>query len=300
VIVGVAMMVGPSPASAASDLHRPCSAIDAGLWRVDPDTGALLVCTAADSGPRWEPQGQGTPIAPTPTTSVPGTRSGSVAAMALKTVGPVAGDPCPVVDAETLSGSTGARLRCQGTPPSAVWTLVPMGSNGPTVSSAWFLPRLVRDARRALDPLDPDLGDPTGLPPGVSLPAGTVQLAGSPWRLPPDDWWKHNRWEIQATVGSTDLEALNNWFGAQCQAIGWYYDPLRVERFPYQNPPNREYDTSVVMVAGECRTYAGSAGDPSRRRPWFLEWSVALRPGEARAELVVELRASTRLGGRPG
>ena len=195
-----------------------------------------------------------------------------------------------------LSPVDGTRLECGD---DGVWNAVEPTPQQPPSSGLVTPPVPAYPDVPGVDPLDPDLGNPNGLPPGVVLPPGTSMLAGSPQRLVSQDYLKHAEWMIQARVASTDLEALNAHFGKQCAAIGWLYDASATERFPKQNPPNATYDRSVAMVAGQCRTIAGSEDEPWKPRPWFLAWSVALRPGATSAELVVELCSNTRLGGRP-
>ena len=140
----------------------------------------------------------------------------------------------------------------------------------------------------------------TGLPPGVSLPPGTRVRAGSPLRFTAVDWWKRARWMTLADLAGTDLEAVQEHFAAQCEGIGWRVDAERVQRLPDAPPPGRSYDRATRMLIGSCRTRAGSATDPTRRRPWYLAWSATLRPGAGSMELVVELRDTSPHGGRFG
>lgn len=284
-----------APHAAASDLHDSCTVLDAGLSRVEPMTGVALVCTSTDTGMRWENPGSGPAVIPAASARLTGLGVEAPTAAAIATLVRV-GERCPVAgEAQILTD--GHPVRCVLRDSRLRWTEVllvadPVPGSGTTGQLPIARPLIV-------DPLDPDLGDPSGLPPGVSLPPGAVMLAGSPQKLASIDYFKNASWMIQATVPGSDAEAITTFFAGQCATIGWFHDATRVERLPAQNPPGAFYDQSVTMVAGECRTYAGSAGDPTRRRPWFLTWSGSVRPGASQVELVVELRANSRLGGRP-
>jgi hypothetical protein len=304
VAVTVALGVG-IPAALAGDNHQVCQVSDRGTILPDPYTGELRICTVTPTGNRWELIGTGVEVAaPTPastTTVTPITTPPSTVPVN-SGFAPVAGGGCQRPNEQRLSPA-GTTLICTVAGPAQTWTEIAPGAQGYTklvplqVPFASYSPG---ESSGTADPLDPDLGNPTGLPPGVALPPGTTVIDGFPQRLPSEDWWKNAEWLTEGHIATTDMEAVSTWFGDQCAKIGWWFDPLRVERYPNQNPPGPGYDRSVSMVAGECRTTAGSAGDPTRKRPWFLWWSVALRPGATQLELVVEVRSHTRLGGRPG
>jgi hypothetical protein len=295
-VAASAIVVGPRPAVAA----ETCRVDEVGILHADPYTSEITQCIDSPDGPpTWQvPQPGVTPQATNALATAVKQVAGSVGS-ALQTARsgqPAAGTACAQKGRVMLSPTDGTRLECGD---DGQWSAIAPSPQQPPSSR---LPSPLLPASPDVpggDPLDPDLGNPTGLAPGVSLPPGTTMLAGSPERLPSQDYFKNAEWMIQATVASTDLEAVNQHFGEQCAAIGWVYDPAAVERFPEQNPPNRSYDRSVTMVAGQCRTVAGSEEERWKQRPWFLAWSVALRPGATRTELVVELRSNTRLGGRP-
>lgn len=281
--------------AAATDLHTACSPLDAGLTRVEPITGVALLCISTDTGMRWEYPGSGPAVVPGASARLAGLGVESPTPAAIAALARI-GERCPIAgEAQILTD--GHPVRCALGDAGLRWTEVllvtdPIPGGATTGQLPIARPLIV-------DPLDPDLGNPTGLPPGVSLPPGAVMLANSPQQLASIDYFKNASWMIQATIAGTDAEAVTTFFAGQCAAIGWYYDAKRVERLPVQNPPGPFYDQTVTMVAGECRTYAGSAGDPTRRRPWFLTWSASVRPGANEVELVVELRANSRIGGRP-
>ncbi|MCU1343993.1 MAG: hypothetical protein JWL70_259, partial [Acidimicrobiia bacterium] len=179
------------------------------------------------------------------------------------------------------------------------------GLSDPNIAglSETIAPHLNLDAlgdAKAVDPLPYDLGNPTGLPPGLVLPPGTRVLNGFPKPMPSEDWFKAHSWITQGFINTTNLEAINSYFVQQCANIGWLYDPRRVTRLPAPTPPAKGYDTSVQMVIGECRTVLGSSTDPTRIRPWYFTWSVARRFGAPQLELVVQLKSSPHEGGRPG
>ncbi len=150
-----------------------------------------------------------------------------------------------------------------------------------------------------VDPLPPDLCGEQGLPPGVALPPGTTVLPGQPTFSPATDWTKVRRCQLAGTVATRDPEAVHRHFVAQCAALGWWYDRRGDERLPTDPLPGPFYDRDVQMVLGECRTRAGSPTDRRQRQPWYLAWGVTLRPGADRLELIVEVRDTSRIGGRP-
>lgn len=276
------------PAVAVHRAGERCSRDQLSAERIDPVTGTVVRCAAGDGGWQWR-AADGAPAAPTTTVAAwPSTNS------------PFAEGKRCSVGSVALAPDSGARLTC----PKGTWEVDPPGSSVlppmevPAVPEVPALPRVVAVVDD--DSLDPDLGNPTGLPPGVTLPPGTTVLTGSPRALPSDDWWKYHRWLTEATVATTNLEAIHAWFVGQCANLGWVYEATKVERLPSSPPPGRFYDQAWTMVIGECRTAAGSAVDPSRKRPWYLSWGVSLRQGAAVADLVVELRATSHLGGRPG
>jgi hypothetical protein len=279
-----------------------CRSDQIGLLHADPYTAVLTQCIEGPGGnASWEvpqpgvtPPPGNTPLAANAlATAIKGVAGG--VGSALVTSGARSLGACTSPGRVMLSPVDGTRVTCGD---DGVWApdvVSRSSSSSRLVGTASPIPQ----PAPLVDPLDPDLGNPTGLPPGVSLPPGTTMLAGSPARLASKDYFKHAEWMIQATVASTDIEAISEHFARQCLAIGWLYDPKTVERFPDQNPPNRSYDRSVPMIAGQCRTAAGAEEERWAVRPWFVAWSVALRPGATSAELVVELRSNTRLGGRP-
>jgi len=298
---------------------RPASAVTAGDWcgkeRVnqgaldtDPNFPARpLVCQDSATGFRWQPGTPGAPsIAATPMKGPLGQAAPS----------PAAGQYCATGSASTLAAETARVLICQ----SNRWVEQPLGPalnnrdpldavvagipdaniDGIPASIAPDLTTDVLGTAAVHDPLPYDLGDPTGLPPGVVLPPGTTVLGGFPKMSPSDDWWKAHSWITEAFVATSNLEAVNAHFVQQCANIGWLYDPRREARLPTPTPPAPGYDKSVQMVLGECRTVLGSPTDPTRVRPWYMVWSVARRFGSPSVELVVQLTDTPREGGRPG
>jgi len=300
---------------------RPATAVKAGDWCGPSRTNQVELSTdpTANAEPLvchenlWQP-GQPTPdpppaeAAPDPAEAVPAVEG---------PVGRELGDYCagPPSPIRTLSGSSGQPLICEdnhwaaepGVPLGERAPLDPQVDGIPDANvdglSDSIAPHLNADAlgtANVTEPLPFDLGNPTGLPPGVGLPPGTRVLNGFPRAMPSEDWWKANRWLTEAVVSTTNIEAVNAHFVKQCANIGWLFDPRRVTRLPVPTPPAKGFDQSVTMVLGECRTVLGSPTDPTRIRPWYMAWSASLRPGSPTVELVVELRSSPREGGRPG
>lgn len=296
-----AVASGRALAAVAGSVHagERCRSDQEGSAALDADTGRPLVCTIDIDGARRWVEGAGQISTGLRLPSVPELPVGRVV---IPGAHPRAGDPCPDETARVVSAETGRLLIC----PYGEWLETSLMSTSP-LPAVPDLPPLGLEADPAAPPADDterlpyELGDPTGLPPGVELPPGFVAAEGSPERRDSQDFWKAARWLNHGYVtGTTDMEAINTWFVGQCAEIGWLYDPRRVERLPLQNPPARNYDTTVSMVLGECRTVAGSATDPTRIRPWYLAWGITLRPGATQLELVVELRSFPRAGGRSG
>lgn len=276
-----------------------CAADLDGAAALDAGTGRPLVCRIDLDGVRRWVEGGGTISTGLRLPTLPEVPSGRVIVPGAH---PRAGDACPGDGNRVVSAETGRLLIC----PYGVWVETSLAATTPLPSLPSLPPLELPEADagtsdEAEAALPYELGDPTGLPPGVELPPGFVPAAGSPEERESQDFWKASRWLNHGYVtGTTDAESINNWFVGQCAEIGWLYDPRRVERLPAQNPPAKNYDTSVSMVLGECRTVAGSATDPTRIRPWYLAWGISLRPGATQLELVVELRSFPRAGGRSG
>jgi len=305
---------------------RPAMAVKAGDWcgpsksnegelSTDPlHPAAPLVCRQIDGaqGFRWQP---GSPVAGSPGNGVPDAAApaGAPARQALPAES--AGRYCATPGVQVLDQNAQV-LECQ----SNRWTAAPAGSatsntdpldaqvngisdpqvDGISESIAPALSSKVLGNAPAKDPLPYDLGNPTGLPPGVTLPPGTTVWGGYPKSTPSDDWWKAADWITEGTVSGSNLEAVNTYFAQQCANIGWLFDPRRVSRLPSPTPPAKGYDYSAQMVVGECRTVLGSSTDPTRLRPWYLKWGITQQPGSPVLDLVVQLGSEPHEGGRPG
>jgi hypothetical protein len=285
-----APLLTASPAAGATAEGARCSLSDSGRSALDPSTGQTVVCAPGQGGLLWRTGVAATPAPTAPTRPAPPTASPR----------PAAGGRCAVAGSTILDAATAEELLCTDGAAGRSWVGQGVGAQLAPLET----PVVDGDAGAGLGPdalLPPDLGNPTGLPPGVSLPPGMAVLPGYPFSTKPLDYWKRNRWITMGTIaGSNDaaMEAVHEWFVGQCAAIDWYFDPERVERLPDDPTPGRFYDEEVRMVLGECRTYLGTLTHPVGRRPWVLAWSATLRPGSPRIEVVVELRDSTRTGGR--
>jgi hypothetical protein len=281
------MHVGFDQAEAAEQGSR-CTRNEIGSASVSSN-GVTVVCSPGPLGYRWGP-GQYTPSSTI--TSGPTTRPTTPAS------GPIAGRRCSRPDEQSLSVVDASLLRCT----DGVWQLIATGPQLPLpeIKGPPLPPPLATSGGSYFDPLDPNLGYPNGLPYDLKLPPTANLLLFQPTVLPSGDFWKRARWRNEAYIPGADMEAVNAWFVQECERIGWLHDPRKVERFPTPTPVNKYYETPVKMVLGECRTIAGSATDPTRKRPWFLAWGIALRPNTNQLELVTELRSFPRAGGRSG
>jgi hypothetical protein len=286
VAIGAVMSFGRAE---AADQGTRCARTELGSASLS-SSGVTVVCSAGPLGYRWGPGVYTAPstIAPAPTA----TRA------ATPTNGPVANGRCNRPDEQALSVVDASLLRCT----SGRWSLIPTGPQLPLppIQGPALPPSLPQSTTPYIDPLDPGLGYPNGLPYDLKLPPNATLLLFQPTVLPSGDFWKKARWRNEAYLTGVDMEAVNTWFVNECTRIGWIHDPRKVERLPVPIPANKYYETPVKMLLGECRTIAGSATDPTRRRPWFLAWGVTLRPNTNQLELVTELRSFPRAGGRSG
>jgi hypothetical protein len=293
----MSVAVGSLPAGAIEQGDR-CSRRDQGSVRLATN-GASMVCASGPFGLRWGPGVYAPDLGSLPTANPTETdTAGSGRRSTLRrSGGPAAGRRC-LRSGEQALDAVGGLLRCE----AGRWNAIATGPQSPLppITGPELLPLPENPAAGStFDPLDPNLGYPNGLPYDVQLPPTARLLPFNPTVLPSLDYFKKARWRNEAFIPGTDLEAVNAWFVGECERIDWLHDPNRVERFP-SNAVNKYYDTDVQMVLGECRTKAGSATDPTRKRPWFLAWGVSLQPGADQLELVVELRAFPRAGGRSG
>lgn len=288
-------------AGAAAALDRagdPCPTASAEIVVLD-ERGRSLQCKVTDGSGAWTVVDNGTPsidlaTPATTTTTAPATT------VTTRTVGRGVADAsvCPPYQEglRTLAAD-GTLLECTKSDTGFAWVAQKPGRAASSTVGA--LGNAVATTAGP-DPLAADLGNPTGLPLTVTMPPGAVLVAGSPHRLPSEDWWKNARWRNDAVIaGSTDVAAVHTWFVQQCASIGWLHDPERDETLPTDPKPAAGFRPGAVMQLGECRTAAGSDGDPSRRRPWYLAWSATVQPGGSDVEVVVELRDRTRVGGFP-
>jgi hypothetical protein len=302
---------GSAPAEAAARTGSVCRATELGRIRLDPDTGARIQCVE-DAGRRaWQPAGTGarssdldrTTAADQGADAVSTPVVGSRFQRTTRPPGPRPGDRCTVREGRrTLSPATAELMACT----AGRWEPVGRGSQ------ALPPPEVVAPPERA--PAAPalpfDACPENGLPPGVSLPAAATVMGGYPEYRETLDRTKRRRCVVAATMAPlTDLEATHAWFVGQCASITWRHDPRGVERLPTDPLPGPSYDTDTVMILGECRTRAGSPTDRRKKTPWYLTWSVAQPPPEVPegggapvpqpVELIVEVRDTSRIGGRP-
>jgi hypothetical protein len=284
-------IVAADPAFAAATAGGRCARSNIGQAELDPATGATVVCTVGEDGMRWR-TGQTAAVTPLPTApNLP----------APPRPRPAPGDRCAAVGVQTLDGLTAETMECRASGTGLAWVSLGAGRQLPPIVGTLVPP--TGDGLGLGGSLPFEMGAPNGLPDGVDLPPGTQVMDGFPQSRDAIDYWKRDIWITQALISGTNLDAagmesINDWFVAECSAIGWFHDPARVERLPGSPPPGRFYDTEVQMVLGECRTYLGTLTHPAGKRPWVLAWSVALRPGATQLELVVELRDTSRTGGR--
>lgn len=290
-------------ATGGPGLGERCSARDDGVVRLDRSNGITLRCVRADGGRTWQTadgvdaadalarradRRSAAPGAPAPTTMAFRRSTGAAA--------PRVGDRCRRQAGRTsLSPDTGEHLRCT----DGRWVAVPPGTQRPAPTTT--LPPLPAPPPPAgPPPLPADACTDRGLPEGVSLPPGAVARAGMPEFAPTIDRSKQRRCITVADLPvGTELETVHRFFVDTCAAIGWRHDPRGVERLPTDPLPGPSYDRSTQMVLGECRTRAGDPVDRRRRTPWFLAWSVE-QPAGAAPALIVEVRDTSRVGGRPG
>lgn len=292
-VVGVLAMAPPASAGRAADR---CTLAQEGQVRLDPVTGTTVQCGPGEGGRQWRPVARGTRGADATVTAgdrapltrtVPGQRT-------TRPGPPQAGRRCRGPEGRRgVSVATADLLACV----AARWAVLARGPRDPGLTSPELELPVAGDP--PTDPLPADLCGERGLPPGVTLPPGTTLLPGQPTYAPATDWTKVRRCQLAGTVASTDAEAVHRHFVEQCAVLGWRYDPRGDERLPADPSPGPFYDREVQMVLGECRTRAGNPTDRRQRQPWYLAWGVTVRPGADRLELIVELRDTSRIGGRP-
>jgi hypothetical protein len=302
---------GSAPAAAAARTGDPCRTTEVGRIRLDPASGARIQCVQETARRSWQPATAGARSSDLDrraatddgtdglTTPVVGSRFQRTT----RPPGPRPGDRCTVREGRrTLSPATSDLMECI----AGRWEPVERGSQA-------LPPRevIVPPERRAAVPgLPYDACPENGLPTGVALPPAATVVGGYPEYRETLDRSKRRRCVVAATMAPlTDLEATHAWFVGQCAAIGWRHDRRGVERLPTDPLPGPSYDTDTVMVLGECRTRAGSPTDRRKKTPWYLTWSVAQPPPEVPdgggvpvpqpVELIVEVRDTSRIGGRP-
>jgi hypothetical protein len=301
-LVGGSVLAVAGRAEAVRDGDR-CSAADADRVRLDERTGVSLVCAPADGGRRWQPGN-----APLPLTAPPGALDppGAVdagsppAPLGLpEAAGAQGGDRCAREGDLRPDAATGVVMSCTTTDRGRRWVAPDAAAQVIPPLEAPAVGTPAAPAPGTTDVLPADVGGPDGLPAGVTLPAGTTVLEGSPHTTPVADFpRKRQGWITFATVEGSDPEAVHAHFVAACDAVGWLHDPARVERLPESPEANRSFDRAVTMLVADCRTVGGSPSDPSRPRPWYLAWGVTQRPDRDVLELVVEIRDTPFTGGR--
>ena len=263
-----------------------CTIDQAGWDSVNPDDASVVRCKLVGNGWRW--------------TLIDDTERATLPSEPSYGIGPFQPGKSCYIDYAVVNGvyeikspTTGQRMRCEKRADGKGYVWVPLEVAPPTTAS----PLAPLDTLPAPDELDYAqlCSDTQQLPPGFSLPAGAVQIPGSPAVFESDDrLFKEHRCRIEATLpANVDPEAINTGFGAQCDANGWLYYPDLVGRWtPDSKPhPNGQFGPGD-MIIGSCQTTYGTYKYYGPR-PWTLNWSVTTYGGGRADELMVELRAYT-------